>query len=222
MDILTAINSRRSIRAFTAEDVSDETVRAILTAAARAPSGSNVQPWRVYVLKGAAKQALSAAVHADRNAHPGEETPQYQYYPTKWREPLQSRRRKVGWDLYTLLGIQRGEREKMFRQHGRNFDFFDAPVGLIFTIDADLEQGSWLDYGIFLQTIMLAARAYGLHTCPQAAWAYHHVPVRRAMALPDTELVVCGIALGHADETAIENTLTTERMTLDEFVVFRT
>jgi nitroreductase len=221
MDILTAITSRRSVRAFTPQDVPDETIRAILSAAARAPSGSNIQPWRVYVLKGEAKRTLSATLHADRNAHPDEETPQYQYYPTKWREPYQSRRRKVGWDLYSLVGIQRGEHEKMFRQHGRNFDFFDAPVGLIFTIDADLEQGSWLDYGIFLQTVMLAARAYGLDTCPQAAWAYHHVSVRKAMDLPESELVVCGISLGYADEGAIENTLTTERMTLDQFVTFR-
>lgn len=172
------------------------------------------------MLTGATRQALSNAVHAARDADPEVGRRDYDYYPVRWREPYLGRRRKVGWDLYGLCGIARGETEKMFQQHGRNFDFFGAPVGMIFTIDADLEQGSWMDYGGFLQTIMLAACGFGLQTCPQAAWAYHADIVRSVLGLPDSALVVCGMALGHADESAPENALRTVRESVDQFARF--
>ena len=220
MDVLEAIETRRSVRAFLPTPVPDEAVRHLLDAAARAPSGSNIQPWRAYVLRGERKRALSAAMHRWRAAHPGESNPQYQYYPVKWREPYIGRRRATGWGLYALLGIGRDDKNRMARQHARNFDFFDAPVGMMFTIDNDLEQGSWVDYGIFLQTLMLAARGLGLHTCPQAAWAYHHDVVREVLRLPANELVVCGLALGYEDETAPENRLRTAREPVDAFTTF--
>lgn len=144
----------------------------------------------------------------------------YEYYPTKWREPYLGRRRKLGWDLYGLLGIGKGEREKTKQQHARNFRFFDAPVALIFVIDDDLETGSWLDYGMFLQSVMLAARGFGLDTCPQAAIAGAHEVLRRHLPIAENEIVVCGMSLGYARGDAAENALVTEREPVCGFARF--
>jgi nitroreductase len=144
----------------------------------------------------------------------------YKYYPAAFFEPYLSRRRKVGWDLYGLLGIGRGDTEKMHAQVGRNFVFFDAPVGLVFTIDSRLEIGSWLDHGMFLENVMIAARGHGLDTCPQAAFARFHRAMREVLPLAETDTVVCGMALGYADPDAPENQLVTERAPLDAFAVF--
>ncbi|MFG1179307.1 nitroreductase [Xanthobacter versatilis] len=212
-----AIRSRRSIRAFLPTPVGDETVGAILELAARAPSGTNIQPWQVLVLRGEPLAALTGELHALSLAgDPG--TEEFAYYPRQWREPYLSRRRKVGWDLYGTLGIAKGDSERMRQQLARNFLFFDAPVGLIFTIDRDLERGSWLDYGMFLQNIMIAARAFGLHTCPQAAFNAYGPVIAKRLAIPDTQMVVCGMALGYADAAAPENHLDTEREPLKSFV----
>ena len=217
-----AIASRRSIRAFLPTPVARDEIAAILEVARRAPSGTNTQPWKVYVLTGAARHGLCDAVTAayldpDENARHQEE---YVYYPREWKSPYIDRRRKVGWDLYALLGLKRENKEGMAAQHARNFRFFDAPVGLIFTIDRVMEQGSWLDYGMFLQNVMIAARGRGLDTCPQAAWTQFHRIIAQQLALPDNEMVVCGMALGVADESRIENSLVTEREPLDSFVTF--
>ncbi len=134
--------------------------------------------------------------------------------------PYIDRRRKVGWDLYSLLQISREDKARMHAQHSRNFTFFGAPVGMIFTIDRILEQGSWLDYGMFLQSIMVAARARGLDTCPQAAFTQFHAVIANHLRLPEDEMVVCGMALGHADPAAIENTLSTEREPVSGFARF--
>lgn len=216
-----ALLSRRSVRAFRPDPVPREAVERILAAASRAPSGTNVQPWKVYALAGEPKDRLAAEMHAAFMRH-GEEgwTRQYEYYPTKWREPYLGRRRKLGWDLYGLLGIAKGEREKTRQQHGRNFLFFDAPVALIFTIDDDLEKGSWLDYGMFIQSVMLAARGLGLDTCPQAAIASAHEIIRRQLGIPASEVVVCGMSLGYARADAVENTLVTEREPVAGFARF--
>jgi nitroreductase len=165
-------------------------------------------------------ERFCTAVIENRRANGAEEDPEYQYYPVKWQEPYQSRRRELGWGLYGALGIQRGEKEKMAAQHERNFRFFDAPVGMIFTIDNDMELGSWLDYGTFLQTIMLAARAEGLHTCAQGAWVYHQGIVRNSLNLPSKEKIVCGMALGYLDEKDPSSHLETSRVTVDEFCIF--
>jgi nitroreductase len=220
MDAIEAITGRRSIRAFLPNPVPRETIEAILDIAARAPSGTNMQPWRAHVLAGAERDRFCAKVLASHDAHAGGEQ-EYRYYPEQFFEPYLSRRRKVGWDMYGLLGIARGEAEKMHAQHGRNFVFFDAPVGIVFTIDRRLEIGSWLDYGMFLQNVMIAARAFGLETCPQAAFAAHHRAVREALALPEEELVVCGMAIGREDESAPINALRTERAPAREFATFR-
>lgn len=219
LSVEEAIVGRRSIRAFRPDPVPRETVERILEIAARAPSGSNVQPWHVHVLTGEAKEGLSRELveaHAAGEPHEAE----YQYYPVEWYEPYISRRRKVGWGLYGLLGIERGEKEKMAAQHARNYLFFDAPVGLIFTIDRKLSLGSWLDYGMFLQNIMVAARHFGLETCPQQAFARYHTILQRRLSIPPERMVICGMALGYADWNAVENRLETERSPVSDFAVF--
>ncbi len=217
-----AITSRRSIRAFLPTPVPRETIEAILSVAARAPSGTNTQPWRVHVLTGEARLRLSAAIRAayDDPAQRAQHTEEYAYYPTEWRAPYIDRRRKVGWDLYGLLGIGKADKARMHAQHGRNYDFFDAPVGLIFTIDRVMQQGSWLDYGMFLQSVMVAARARGLDTCPQAAFNQFHRVIAAELGLGEHEAVVCGMSLGHADPAAVENTLVTEREPVAGFTHF--
>ena len=215
-----AITSRRSVRAFLPDPVDDGTIRDILAVAARAPSGTNMQPWKVYVTKGAAKRRLSDAILNCGIRAEKAEWDEYKYYPDKFFEPYLSRRRAVGYALYGLLGIGRREVEKMRAQHDRNFVFFDAPVGLIFTIDRRLNKGSWIDLGMFLQSIMIAARARGLHTCPQAAFAPFHRQIRPVLGIPDEEVVVCGMALGYEDTTKPENKLRTERAPLGAFVTF--
>jgi nitroreductase len=216
-----AVLSRRSLRAFKPDPVPRETVERILALASRAPSGSNIQPWRVVAVGGEARARLAESMMGEFMRH-GEEgwKREYDYYPTKWREPYLARRRKIGWDLYGLLGIGKGERERTQAQHARNYLFFDAPVGLVITLERDLPVGAWLDTGMFLQNVMLAARAFGLDTCPQAAIASAHAILRRELAIPDAEIVVCGMALGHARADAVENGLVTQREPVAGFARF--
>ena len=215
-----AIASRHSIRAFLPTPIPRATMEAILDVAARAPSGTNMQPWMVRVLTGAPKNRLIAAVQAVFDSGEAGHKQEVQYYPDEFFEPYLGRRRTVGWDLYGRLGIARGENAKMKAQHRRNFQFFDAPVGLVFTIDRQLATGSWLDYGMFLQNVMTAARARGLDTCAQAAWAHYHTAMRPVLGLAETEIVVCGMALGYADLDAPENAMVTERAPAKEFARF--
>ena len=217
-----AITTRRSIRAFLPTPVSRATIERILQVAARAPSGTNTQPWKTYVLTGAPLKAMSDRLVAayddpeERALHIEE----YAYYPTEWRSPFVDRRRKVGWDLYTLLGIAKTDKERMHAQHRRNYRFFDAPVGLMFTIDRTMRQGSWLDFGMFLQSVMVAARGHGLDTCPQAAFTQFHRIIMDKLGAPDNEQLVCGMSLGVADPKAIENSLVTEREPVSSFATF--
>lgn len=217
-----AITSRRSIRAFLPTPVAREDIEAILEVASRAPSGTNTQPWKVHVLTGAAKERLSAEVLKAYNdpALARQHTEAYSYYPRQWVSPYIERRRKVGWDLYGLLGLTRDDKAGMHAQHGRNYRFFDAPVGMIFTIDRILERGSWLDYGMFLQNVMVAARARGLHTCPQAAFTPFHRIIADVLQLSPDEMMVCGMSLGFADPEKSENTLITERVPVSAFARF--
>ncbi len=216
------MHGRRSIRAFLPRTVAREMIESILAAAARAPSGTNTQPWQVYVLTGASQRALSEKIGAaydnpvERAAH----TENYAYYPTQWVSPYIDRRRKVGWDLYGLLDIGKTDKDRMHRQHKRNYDFFDAPVGLMFMIDTVMQQGSWLDYGMFLQNVMLAARARGLDTCPQAAFTQFHRIIKAHVGAPESHSVVCGMSLGYADPAAVENSLVTEREPVAGFAHF--
>ncbi|UZG45848.1 nitroreductase [Caldimonas thermodepolymerans] len=217
-----AITSRRSVRAFLPTPVPRRVIEDILRVASRAPSGTNTQPWKVYVLTGAAREALSRKILAayDDPAVAATHREEYPYYPREWVSPYVDRRRKVGWDLYGLLGIAKGDKARMHAQHGRNYTFFDAPVGLMFTIDRVMELGSWLDYGMFLQNIMIAARARGLDTCPQAAFTQFHRIVMEHIGAPANEMLVCGMSLGYADPEAVENRLQTEREPVEGFTTF--
>ena len=217
-----AITSRRSVRAFLPTPVPEATVREILEVAARAPSGTNIQPWKVHVLTGAARRRLSDAILAAYNdpAERAQHSEEYDYYPREWVSPYIDRRRKIGWDLYGLLGIGKTDKARMHAQHRRNYEFFGAPVGLMFTIDRILRQGSWLDYGMFIEGVMVSARAHGLDTCPQAAFTPFHRIVTDEIRAPANEQLVCGMSLGWADPDAIENTLVTEREPVSGFARF--
>jgi nitroreductase len=217
-----AITSRRAVRAFLPTPVPRQTVEDILEVAARAPSGTNVQPWKVYVLGGEAKAGLSRKIldvyndPAALSQHKGE----FNNYPAEWVAPYIDRRRKVGWDMYGLLGIAKGDNAKMHAQVGRNYVFFDAPVALMFTIDRIMAQASWLDYGTFLQNVMIAARARGLHTCPQGAFQRFHRIIMEHIGAPSEEMLLCGMSLGYEDASAPVNTLSTERAPVKKFAKF--
>ena len=212
-----AVETRRSLRAFLPDKVEPELLEQILTRAARAPSGTNMQPWNAHLLFGDSLSKVSQSVLTAFDADvPYEE--ERAYYPDKFFEPYLGRRRKVGWDLYGLLGIEKGDKDKMKAQHRRNYEFFGAPAAAIFTIHRDLNIGSWLHYGMYLQNVMLLAREAGLHTCPQAAFCGYHKSIREALPLDESEVVVCGMTFGYADFSAVENTLETERAEFDQFV----
>ena len=212
-----AIENRFCVRAFSPAPVPRQSIEDILRVASRSPSGTNAQPWQVYVLQGASRDALVEKVCAayDEGRHnptaAASFQEEYDYYPRQWIDPYLARRRQNGWSLYGLLGITRDDKEKMHAQHRRNFCFFDAPVGLMFTIDRGMGAGSLLDYGMFLQNIMVAARARGLHTCPQAAWNHYGAIILPHIGAGAEEKIVCGMALGWADETALVNTYKTPR-----------
>ena len=217
------MDSRMSARAFTQQPVSRELISEILQIASRAPSGTNTQPWQVYVLQGQSRDSLVAkvvAAHEAIRANPEvakQYQEQYDYYPTQWVSPFIDRRRENGWSLYGLLGIGKGDKDKMHLQHQRNYKFFDAPVGLMFTLNRVMGRGSLVDYGMFLQSIMVAARARGLHTCPQAAWNGFSKIILPHIGAGENEMLVCGMALGWADETDKVNTLVTPRETVESF-----
>lgn len=213
------IVGRRAVRAFLPKTVPREEIDQILELAAWAPSGSNIQPWRVHVLTGEARKALCDVVMTAYEQGDVTQRAEYDYYPLEFFEPYSGRRRHNGWSLYGLLGIARGDKARMKAQLGKNFQFFGAPVGLIFTIDRRLSQGSWIDYGMFLQNLMLAATSRGLATCPQAAWIDYHEVIGRQLGFAPDEQLVCGMALGYEDQEAIESSFRTERVPLSDFVV---
>ncbi|MBU3632522.1 nitroreductase [Polynucleobacter sp. AP-Feld-500C-C5] len=224
--VADAIQSRMSVRAFTKEPVSKEQILKILNLSARAPSGTNTQPWKAYVLEGAKLEGLCKQVCATYDsiaANPElekEYQPGYDYYPSKWFSPYIDRRRENGWSLYGLLGITKGDKDKMHAQHRKNFQFFGAPVGIFFTIDKELGRGSMLDYGMFLQNFMVAAKGEGLDTCPQAAWNAYTKIILPFIGAQDHEMLVCGMALGYADKQEIVNTFRTPRVAAEEFTTW--
>lgn len=221
-----AIESRQSMRQFLPAPVPRDTIAGLLELAARAPSGTNTQPWKTYVLQGASRDALAdkvCAVHDAIRLNPAlasEYREAYDYYPETWVSPYIDRRRENGWGLYGLLGIGKADKDKMHAQQQRNFRFFDAPVGLMFTVDKVMGRGSLVDYGMFLQNIMLAARGQGLHTCPQAAWnGFAKIILPHIGAGPD-EMLVCGMSLGYADDSALINTFRTPRVSAKDFTTW--
>jgi len=221
MKVSEAIATRKTIRAFKPDPVARKAIEDILTLAARAPSGGNLQPWRVYALLGEARDELVRRVAEKRKTAPMGETPEYHIYPPDLTEPYKTRRARVGEMMYATMNIPREDRMARLSFFGRNWEFFGAPVGLIVTIDRQMQQGQWADLGMFLENVMLLAREHGLHTCPQEAWAVHHSTVREYLSVPQNEMIFCGMAIGYADDAAPVNGLVTERAGLDEFVTFR-
>lgn len=218
-----AITSRHSVRAFKNTPLDTQTIKDILNIACRAPSGNNIQPWKVYVVTGQKREALIQKVCAAQkeifsnpeNADLYQET--FKYYPIKWTSPFIERRRENGWSLYGLLGIQKGEQNKMQQQLLRNYQLFDAPVGLFFTANTILETGSKMDIAMMIQNVMIAAKARGIDSCPQAAWNPFHQVVADVLGIPEDEELVCAIALGYADPDQVVNQLHTPRVAVDEF-----
>ena len=221
-----AIDSRQSMREFLPDAVPKASIEHLLELASRAPSGTNTQPWKVYVLQGASRNTLAdkvCAAHDALRADPSlasQYCEEYDYYPEKWISPYIDRRRENGWGLYGLLGITKGDKDKMHAQHQRNYRFFDAPVGLMFTLDRQMGRGSLLDYGMFMQNLMVAARGHGLHSCPQAAWNGFSSIILPHLGANPNEMLVCGMALGFADETALVNTYRTPRVAAGEFTTW--
>lgn len=213
------------MRAYLEQDVDLSLVRRILQVAGNSPSGTNTQPWNVVVVAGEVKTRLCDRVASVRQEQPqrergGNVEGEYRYYPEPMAEPYLSRRRKVGWDMYDALGVQKGDRQGSWVAAGRNYRFFGAPVGLIFTLERVLEKGSWIDMGVFLQSVMIGARHFGLDTCAQGSWARYHDVIRDELGIPDDQVIVCGMSLGYADLSARVNHLPVDRAPLDSYVRF--
>lgn len=225
-EVERVILERHSVRAFTDQEVSDECIRDILNKAARAPSGTNTQPWKVYVVKGQTKQQITEQVTASVNSvyqgikPKSEFTPPYAYYSEKWFEPYLKRRRENGWGMYGILGISKGDKLAMHKQQLRNFQFFDAPVGLFFTTHIELEAGAKMAIAMLMQNIMLLAKAQGLDTCAQASWNDYHEIIMPILGAQADELFICGMSLGYADELSEINKLVTPRESVESFTKF--
>lgn len=220
MDVLEAIRARKSVRAFTSDPVPQSTIQEILEVAQRSPSGTNTQPWHVYVCAGDVKQAITDDVLEMVKSGGGKSYEHYNYYPAQWKDIHRDRRRGIGWALYGKLGIQKGDREASAKQAARNFLFFDAPVGLFITVDSYLARGNWADAGMYVQTLMLAAKGFGLDTCPQAAWIPFQEPIYKHLGIPEDQDLITGMCLGYPDNDAIENTVVSEREDLENVAHF--
>ncbi|RPI13277.1 MAG: nitroreductase [Lysobacterales bacterium] len=221
MNVAEAVASRMSCRAFLSTPVPEATVRAILDAAKQAPSGGNLQPWRVYALAGEPLAELIRRVRARMPSNPKGEGSEYDIYPPDLWEPYRSRRFKCGEDLYATIGVVREDKFGRLLQFARNYEFFGAPVGLFFCVDRKLGLPQWSDLGMYMQTVMLLAREHGLHTCAQEAWSVWHSTVGEFLGLPPELMIFSGMAVGFRDESAPINRLRTDRATLEEFATLR-
>jgi nitroreductase len=222
MRVSEAINSRRSMRVFKTDPVAKADVEWIITNANRAASNGNLQPWKLYVTMGKARQRLSAAIFKAMDANDAGPGAEYNVYPKEFKPVYDQRRKLVGKQLYTLLGVPRGDTIGMQKQFRKNYEFFDAPVGMILCVERGMGNGQWIDCGIFLDQLMLLAREKGLHTCPQAAFSRFQHVVRRELTIPEDQVVICGLALGYADPDAVPNNLITERAPIEDFTIWFT
>jgi len=216
VNVSEAVATRKSIRAFLPNPVPDDVIRALLAGAARAPSGGNVQPWRIYVVNGDSMDDLLTYLDG---CEPVEE-PEYEIYPSGLWEPHRTARFELGEQMYSLLGVPREDKEGRLRQFARNARFFDAPAAIFTFIDRRFGPPQWSDLGMFLQTFMLLARELGLHTCPQEYWSTRHGAISRFVGAPENEMLFCGMAIGQADPEAPVNRLESERLAVDEFAVW--
>jgi nitroreductase len=221
LSVSDALNQRISTRAFLDKPVSAAEVRRLLELASRAPSGGNLQPWTVNVVAGAARQRVIDAVKASQAENlKGEPELEYRVYPKPLEEPWYSRRFACGEAMYAAIGIEREDKTGRLMQFARNFEFFDAPVGLFVSLHKSMQPGQWSDCGMFIQSFVLAAEEAGLATCCQEFWAAFPKAVKGAADIPDDYTLFCGIALGHADPDAPINTTRTDRAGVEEFATF--
>jgi nitroreductase len=214
-----ALRARKSVRAFRPDPVPRALVEELLALASRAPSGTNIQPWKVHVVAGAVREQLEREVLAHRDTSPPDDRAEFPR-TGKRKEPYVGRMRKLGKDMYSLIGIPKGDQTANWAQWGRNYKFFDAPVGLLFTVDKDLDAMSYVDIGMFMQTFMLAAKVRGLDTCAQGAWNNYWTVTRRVLNVPDDQYIIVGLSLGYADDSHPVNTLVSEREPVDSFATF--
>ena len=220
MRVSEAVNSRRSMRVFKPDPVAKADLEWIIENANRSASNGNLQPWKLYVTMGAARKRLSAAILSAMDAGDNGPGAEYNVYPQEMTPVYDARRKLVGKQLYTLLGVPRGDAAGMMKQFRKNYEFFDAPVGMILSVEKRMGNGQWIDCGIFLDQLMLLAREKGLHTCPQAAFSrYQHV-VRRELNIPEDQTVICGLALGYADPDVVPNSLITDRAPIQDFTTW--
>ncbi len=219
MDVLEALQKRKSVRAYLNKEVKKEKIELLLNSAKHSPSGVNMQPWDVCVVSGNKKRQIETKILEAFDGNE-EERMDYNYYPLAWEEPYKSRRKETGLLMYKTMEVTREDKEKQIELWRANYRAFDAPVVLYFFIDAVLEKGSFLDYGMFLQSVMLTATQLGLATCTQAALAQYPHIVKEALSIDKDKKLVCAIALGYEDEDALINSYRTSRLELDEFVKF--
>lgn len=221
MKVSEALASRITCRAFLPDPVRVETVRSIIDMARQSPSGGNLQPWNIHVLSGAPLAALLADVHQQMQVTPRGQAPEYNIYPPNLKEPYEARRFKCGEDMYATVGIERSDKAGRIAQFQKNFGFFGAPVGMFVYIDRTMEPPQWADVGIFIQSVLLLAREFGLHCCSQEAWAQWHETVAAHVNPPAEWMLFCGIGIGYMDHQAPINSLRTDRAPLDEIATFR-
>jgi nitroreductase len=216
MNVEEALCQRKSVRAFLDKDVDESMINAILDVARHAPSGANTQPWHVAVVTGETKRKLQAQIEsAFRKGDKG--GADYTYYPEEWVEPYKSRRKACGMQLYSTLKIGRKDKQRQLDQWAANYRAFDAPVLLLFFMDKHMKTGSFIDYGMFLQSFMLAALEHGLATCPQAAFADYAEIIKLTLDYPQDDILLCGMSLGFEDETALVNSYRTPREGVESF-----
>ena len=221
MNVKEAFISRRSVRRFLPDPIPKDKIKNILECSAFAPSGHNIQPWHVYVVEGEKKQAITNSIlESIKNGSAKYFKQEFDYYPTEWFEPFISRRRAVGFELYKLLNIKRDDFEAREKQMQENFHFFGAPVGMFITMDRRLAEGTFIDLGMFIQSILVGARGEGLHTCGQVAFTKFHSILSKELGFDENEMLVCGVSMGYEDENAPENKLRVEKLTHDQFSTF--
>ena len=221
MNVKEAFVSRRSVRRFLPDSVSKEKIENILEGAAFAPSGHNIQPWHVYVVQGKKKLSMTnSIIEAIKDGSAKEMKNEFDYYPTEWFEPFVSRRRAVGFELYNLLGIRRDDFEARDKQMQENFHFFGAPVGMFITMDRRLATGTFMDVGMFIQSILVGARGEGLHSCGQVAFTKFHTLIAEQLEFKENEMLVCGVSIGYEDTSAPENSLRVEKLQYSDFTTF--
>ena len=216
MDVTEAVDSRKSIRAFLDKAVADSLIKELLEKSSRAASGGNLQPWKIYVINGKTMNSF----HKFQSEWTEPETPAYAIYPENLKEPYKTSRYEVADDMYSLLGIEREDKEARFKQVLKNYEFFGAPAAFFCFVDRQMGRPQWSDLGMFLQTFMLLAREAGLDTCPQEAWAMKQESVTAFVEAPDELMLFCGMAIGYQDESEKVNELRTARRPIEDWTVF--